>query len=113
MHPALLAAVVTVTLGGTPPRTPPPAERALSGHVTDTLGRPLAQVRVTVLEARRTTLTDLEGRYRLPNIPSGTYGVSFALVGYAPQVLRVSIGEGDDFLHGLFFLAERDPQEGE
>jgi iron complex outermembrane receptor protein len=71
---------------------PPPT---LSGRVTDTTGTPLAQVRVTVLEAERTTMTDLEGRYALSGLPTGTYAVSFALVGYAPQVGRVTLSDQD------------------
>ncbi len=67
----------------------------LSGQITDTAGTPLAQVRVTVLEVNRTTTTDIEGRYSLSALPSGTYGVSFALVGYAPQVKRVAIRDAD------------------
>ena len=63
----------------------------LSGTVTDTAGRPLAGVRVTVLEASRSAQTAADGRYRLPNLPNGTYGVSFALVGYAPVVARIAI----------------------
>lgn len=97
MHSALLAGLLAAALvARTPyPAPPPSADRTLGGQVTDTLGNPLAQVRVTVLEARRSTLTDLEGRYRFTGLPGGTYGVSFALVGYAPQVHRVTIGTGD------------------
>ncbi|HZA98855.1 MAG TPA: TonB-dependent receptor [Gemmatimonadales bacterium] len=66
-------------------------QSTLSGQVTDTAGSPLAQVRVSVLEAERSTTTDLEGRYTISDLPTGTYAVSFALVGYAPQVRRVSL----------------------
>jgi iron complex outermembrane recepter protein len=86
MHSFLLAAALAAA---------PPSQHTLSGAVTDTAGRPLPQVRVTVLEARRTTTTDLEGRYALSGLPGGTYGVSFALVGYAPQVIRVTVGDHD------------------
>jgi iron complex outermembrane receptor protein len=97
MHSVLLAAGLAAALAGppAPPRPEPPTARSLSGQVTDTSGAPLAQVRVTVIEARRTTTTDLEGRYLIPDVPGGTYGVSFALVGYAPQVRRIAIGESD------------------
>jgi iron complex outermembrane receptor protein len=66
----------------------------LIGRVTDSAGTPLTQVRVTVHEVARFTLTDAEGRYSLTGLPTGTYGVSFALVGYAPQVRRVTLREG-------------------
>jgi iron complex outermembrane recepter protein len=90
-----LAALIAAPTRAAAAAPEPPQPLTLSGIVTDTSGAPLAQVRVTVLEARRTTTTDPEGRYTLPNLPSGTYGVAFALVGYAPQVRHVSLGESD------------------
>ena len=99
MHALFLAAALAALPTSVPPaRSAPPqpaAARALSGRVTDTTGSPLAQVRVTVPEVNRTTITDLDGRYQLRSIPSGTYGVSFALVGYAPQVKRVVVRDAD------------------
>jgi iron complex outermembrane recepter protein len=82
MHALLFAAALAVA-------------PTLSGRVVDTTGAPLPQVRVTVLEANRTAITDPDGRYVLPRMPTGTYGVSFALVGYAPVVRRVTIGSQD------------------
>jgi iron complex outermembrane recepter protein len=95
MRTLLLAAALGVALPGVSAAGTPPSTQTLSGTVTDTAGTPLAQVRVTVLEAQRSTTTDLEGHYSLPGLPSGAYGVSFALVGYAPQVQRVTIGNTD------------------
>ncbi|HEX6105572.1 MAG TPA: TonB-dependent receptor [Gemmatimonadales bacterium] len=89
---AALAAAPAVPATAAPAPPPAPASN-LAGQVTDTSGRPLTLVRVTVLEARRTVLTGPDGRYRLTGIPGGTYGVSFALVGYAPQVHRVTLDE--------------------
>ncbi len=94
MRSFLLATALAVAAAATAVADPVPPV-GLSGRVTDTTGTPLAQVRVTVLEAHRTTVTDLEGHYTLPTLPSGTYAVSFALVGYAPQVLRVTLRDAD------------------
>jgi hypothetical protein len=58
---------------------PPAPARTLSGQVTDTTGAPLAQVRVAILEARRTAFTDLDGRYSLPGVPTGTHSVNVRL----------------------------------
>ncbi len=88
MHTFFLLAAALAAAPVAPPHT-------LSGTVADTAGLPLAQVRVTVQEAQRTTTTDAEGRYTLPALPGGTYLVSFALVGYAPQLRRVTIGQTD------------------
>ncbi len=94
-HLLLATALLAAAPGPAPDRAAPPPSGTLSGQVTDTTGRPLPQVRVTVLEAHRTALTDLDGRYAFPGLPGGRYGVSFALVGYAPQVLRAVIGDED------------------
>jgi iron complex outermembrane recepter protein len=67
----------------------------LSGRVTASDGTGLAAVRVEVSEIHRSTSTDAEGRYRLPQLPTGTYSVTFALIGYAPQVRRVTIASRD------------------
>ena len=95
--PTFLLVAAMAAIAPAPRSTPPPptVARALSGRVTDTTGSPLGQVRVTILEANRTTTTDLDGRYAIPAIPTGTYGVSFALVGYAPQVMRVVVRDTD------------------
>jgi iron complex outermembrane receptor protein len=66
---------------------------SLVGRVTDTTGTPLDQVRVTVLEAERSTTTGPDGRYHLSDLPTGTYAISFALVGFAPQIQRVTLSE--------------------
>ena len=95
MRNLFLAAALGVALPGVSAAGTAPSPQTLSGTVTDTAGTPLPQVRVTVLEAKRSTTTDPEGHYTLPGLPSGTYGVSFALVGYAPQVHRVTIGDTD------------------
>jgi iron complex outermembrane recepter protein len=94
MRAFVLATALFVVLAGSADAevTPPPT---LSGRVVDTTGTPLAQVRVNLLEAERSTLTDADGRYTLAGLPTGTYAVSFALVGYAPQVRRVTLGEQD------------------
>ena len=82
---AALAAAIPAIVFADPP------SQSLSGQVTDSAGTPLAQVRVSILEVERTALTDLEGYYSFSDLPTGTYAVSFALVGYAPQVRRVSL----------------------
>jgi iron complex outermembrane receptor protein len=94
MYSLLLAALLAaVPLTSGPGATPPP--RTLSGRVTDPAGKPLFQARVTVLEANRTAVTDLEGRFEVAGLPSGTYGVSFSAIGYAPLVRRVTLDDDD------------------
>ncbi|HEY7482770.1 MAG TPA: TonB-dependent receptor [Gemmatimonadales bacterium] len=95
MRTLLLAALLAPALPEVSTARTEPLQHTLSGLISDTAGAPLPQVRVTVLEAHRTTTSDLEGRYTLPGLPGGTYAVSFALVGFAPQVRRVTVAESD------------------
>jgi iron complex outermembrane receptor protein len=71
---------------------------AITGVVTDTSGAPLVDVRVTIVEANRSTRTDAEGRFAFYQLARGTYGLSFARIGYAPQVHRVRLDAEDSRL---------------
>jgi iron complex outermembrane receptor protein len=94
MHQLILAAALVAAAPPAVVDTAPPA-RTLSGRVTNPAGAPLYQARVTVPEANRSTVTDLEGHYIVAELPSGTYSVSFSAIGYAPQVRRVTLGQED------------------
>ncbi len=85
----LLVAALAAAPGSTP--APTPSAFALRGRVTDSTGAPLAEARVIILEASRSTRTDADGRYLLSSVPDGTYGVSFSAIGYRPRVIRVTI----------------------
>jgi iron complex outermembrane receptor protein len=63
----------------------------LSGTVKDSAGNALVGARVVVTETNRTTSTDAEGHYHFTDLPSGTWNVAYAMVGYAPQVRRITI----------------------
>ncbi len=89
------AAVASAALPDTAASTPVPDAARLHGKVTDFHGNPLAGVRVTVAEFSRLVLTDQEGNYALVNLPSGTYNVTFALLGFGPQSRRVALGTDD------------------
>src|SRR5690606_8386518 len=67
----------------------------LSGRVTNPGGEPLDAVRVTVVETSRTTTTSADGTWSLSGLSRGTHGISFARIGYAPEVLRVRLGDQD------------------
>ena len=69
----------------------------LAGMVTDTQGAVLPGVTVTVtspsLIGVQTTVTQADGRYMFPSLPSGTYKVSFDLTGFK-KVERTNIARG-------------------
>ena len=72
-----------------------PALASVSGRVTDPDGNPVAEVRVTILEANRTTRTGADGRYSFGGLGRGGYGLSFSRIGFAPRVVRVRVAEQD------------------
>src|SRR2546427_9611460 len=67
----------------------------LSGRVTDPDGHPIAQAGVRVVELRRTATSDNDGKYSIPQIPPGSYTISFRVIGYAPRVRKVTVGGAD------------------
>jgi iron complex outermembrane receptor protein len=99
MRALFLAAALAAAIAGILSAEPPRAVATLSGTVTDTAGTPLPLVRVTILEANRSTITDVQGYYTLTGLPTGTYAVSFALVGYAPQIRRITLRDGEVVLN--------------
>ncbi|HEX6645437.1 MAG TPA: TonB-dependent receptor, partial [Gemmatimonadales bacterium] len=92
MHLVILALALA---GAAADTTRIPAIAELSGQVTSEAGAPLEAVRVTIVEANRSTDTGPDGRYAFTGLARGTYGLSFARIGYAPRVLRVRIGDAD------------------
>ncbi|MGN6392785.1 MAG: TonB-dependent receptor [Gemmatimonadales bacterium] len=93
----LLAAALAVAPRPSHPATSPVPVH-LSGIVTDTAGTRLADVRVHILELGRGTTTGPDGKFVLAELPSGTYGVAFSRIGYAPLVRRVTIDADDTTL---------------
>ena len=68
---------------------------AISGRITALDGTPIAGARVTLVEANRSTTSDAEGRYVFSGLARGTYGLSVARIGFAPQVVRVRVLDAD------------------
>lgn len=89
----MLAILLAVATAMFPPPVPhnTPEAYSLVGRVTDTTGQPVADARIVILEASRSTRTDADGRFLLTDVPDGTYGVSVAAIGFRPRVMRVTI----------------------
>ncbi|WP_201300976.1 TonB-dependent receptor [Sunxiuqinia indica] len=60
----------------------------VSGNVTDSSGAPLPGVTVIVKGTTKGTITDMDGDYRLPDVPSDAYLV-FSFVGMSMQEIPV------------------------
>ena len=67
----------------------------LSGQVTTTGDAPVADAIVVLTVAGRepvTVRTDAEGRFTIPNVPSGTHRLQARLVGLSPADVTVTVG---------------------
>jgi iron complex outermembrane receptor protein len=69
----------------------PPVAGAISGRVTDVQGGPVAHVTVRVVQIQRSATTGEDGRFTIAQVPAGTYSVSFHIIGFAPEVRRVTV----------------------
>lgn len=70
---------------------PAGSQGAVDGTVTGPDSLALQGVRVTILELHRTATTDERGRYQFAGVARGSYTLSFARLGVAPQVRRVQL----------------------
>lgn len=80
----LLALATTTTLvaaEGAAQQTPDPG-RIAGQVVNEANGRPLAQAQVAIVGTDQGTLTDVQGRYRTPPIPPGTYALEVTILGF-------------------------------
>jgi iron complex outermembrane receptor protein len=78
---------------GSGPHRGPDDTHTLSGIVTDSAGLPLADARISIAESRRYTTTNQQGRYEVAGLANGTYTVSFALVGFGPQLRKIVVAD--------------------
>ncbi len=70
----------------------------LSGVLTDaSSGETLPGANIYMENTGIGTVTDLEGEYRLMNVPVGTHEVTFSYIGYETQIHEVEITENVDY----------------
>ena len=86
----LLAAAVL----GRPP-VPPPGAAVVTGCITDSAGVPIPLARVALVELNRATLTHPTGHYTFSDVPSGTWTISFSMIGYRPVIRRIAVGDAE------------------
>lgn len=64
---------------------------SLTGRITDSAGIPLPGVIVELPDLHTGSSTDGEGRYTIPNLPSGRFLISVRLLGFASQSLSLTL----------------------
>ena len=63
------------------------------GRVADTTGAPLARVSVSIEAIGARATTNDKGEYEIRGVPTGTHSVRARLLGYVPQIVRVTVSE--------------------
>jgi len=63
------------------------------GRVADTTGAPLARVSVSIEAIGARATTNERGEYEIRGVPAGTHAVRARLLGYVPQIVRVTVSE--------------------
>ena len=66
---------------------PPP----VTGRVTDPSGTPVANARVVLTGANRSTNTDADGSFAFRSVPAGTYHLDVTFPGFAPAHVEVVV----------------------
>ncbi|SHJ15632.1 iron complex outermembrane recepter protein [Arenibacter nanhaiticus] len=69
------------------------SQSALKGVITDANNAPIAGAFISIQELQRGVMTNFDGAYTLQNIPSGTYTVSFRMLGYQPQNKTITFSD--------------------
>jgi len=65
------------------------ATASIGGTLRDAAsGEPLAGALISIVDLRRSTVTDLDGRYKLENLPPGSHRILVRRIGYAPRTLE-------------------------
>src|SRR5262245_21115310 len=75
------------------------AQGVATGRVTDAATKqPLQQAQVTLVGSTTRVLTNADGQYRLPNVPSGTVQIRVAFIGYKSVIQSVDATGGSPTL---------------
>ncbi len=63
----------------------------LSGKVTDNNGSPVKAVSVVLMNTERGAVTNEKGEFLIPNVPHGSYDVSFSAIGFASRIVATNV----------------------
>ncbi|MBV9880471.1 MAG: TonB-dependent receptor, partial [Gemmatirosa sp.] len=79
------------------PRRAQPRAGTVSGLVSDSVSRaPLAGARVELMGTRFTAVAGDDGRFTLGRVPPGTYDLRVVQLGFAPNVTRIRVVDGEE-----------------
>jgi len=84
----------------------------ITGVITDQDGRQLNAVAVQVVGTARRTMTDVVGRYHLPDVPQGQHTLEVRWLGFQNDQVVVMVVAGQTTMHDLTLTARPLALEG-
>ena len=91
----LLILMIKISFSGMSQRN----NATLSGTITDQLSKPIYKASVYVLNTNFGASTDAEGKFSIPNFPSGSYTLQISAIGYATLEREAMVsGSGNETL---------------
>lgn len=73
--------------------------QSITGRVVDEqTNKPLEKASVIIQGNNKGTVTDANGLFTIDNLPSGTYQLSFSIIGYATVTRTVELKDGPVYL---------------
>jgi iron complex outermembrane receptor protein len=94
---AAACGLLAIPAAALPPTAAVPAP-PIRGFVTDSMGTPLGNARVTLGPANRVTTTDRAGVFLFRAVPAGAYHLDVSLIGYAPEHVEIVLPEAGEEL---------------
>ncbi len=72
------------------------AQATLSGRITDAFNEPLIGANVLIINLERGAATDMDGTYRLDDLPPGAYDIRVSYVGLATFTKNITLLNGNN-----------------
>ncbi|MEO6832786.1 MAG: TonB-dependent receptor [Chitinophagaceae bacterium] len=86
-----LTALIILLLFSLQIHAAPALRSSLSGSVTDTAGVPLPGAVIELPELHTGTVADVDGKYSIPNLPSGDFLISVKLLSFETQTRNIKL----------------------
>ena len=103
---AWVATVALAEVAAGQDTVPPAPTFTLAGEIVDALNeRPVISAVIKIPELRRYVFSDVNGRFRLPDFPEGTWEIVVEMLGYHTLDGSVTVSEGN----GLLLRLNPDP----
>ncbi len=75
------------------------AQNKITGITTDKDNKPLPNVVISIPEIHKETISDVDGKYNINNLPNGNFTIVFSSIGYATQNISSTLSGKESTLN--------------